>query len=115
MEELEHLYTVPFFIWTNYDTPEDTIEITSLNYLSTMALERAGLELPPYNQFLKELMKVVPAINSQGYYSLEKGKYLHVEDAVGIETEWIDKYRLLQHNNLFDSSGRSTVFFPYFE
>ena len=28
-DELEKLYTVPFFIWTNYDTPEETVDITT--------------------------------------------------------------------------------------
>ena len=41
-DELENLYTVPFFIWTNYETETEEVPITSLNYLSTMALERAG-------------------------------------------------------------------------
>ena len=115
LKELEALYTVPFFIWTNYDTPEETVEITSLNFLSTMTLERAGLDLPPYHQFLSDLMEVVPAINSQGYYSLTKEKYLHVEDARGKEAQWIEKYKLLQYNNLFDDADRSSVFFPYYE
>ena len=115
LAELEALYTVPFFIWTNYDTPEEEVAITSLNFLSTMALERAGIELPAYNQFLADFMEVVPAINSQGYYSLSKGRYLHVEDATGEEAKWIKKYELLQYNGLFDKKGRSSVFFPYFE
>ena len=113
MKELEALYTVPFFIWTNYETPEETVEITSLNYLSSMALERAGIDLPPYNQFMLDLMEVVPAINSRGYYSLEKEKYIHVEDAMGKELEWIKKYEYLQYNGLFDSRNTSDVFFPY--
>ena len=71
-DELEKLYTVPFFIWTNYDTPEETVDITSLDYLSTMALERAGIELPAYNKFLADMQEVVPAINSRGYYSKSK-------------------------------------------
>lgn len=71
-DELEALYTVPFFIWTNYDTPEETVDITSLNYLSTMTLERAGIELPAYNKFLADMMETVPAINSRGYYSDRK-------------------------------------------
>ena len=50
-DELENLYTVPFFIWTNYETETEEVPITSLNYLSTMALERAGIALPSYNQF----------------------------------------------------------------
>ena len=65
-DELEALYTVPFFIWTNYDTPEETVDITSLNFLSTMTLERAGIELPAYNKFLADLMDTVPAVNSRG-------------------------------------------------
>ena len=115
MKELEALYTVPFFIWTNYDTPEETIEITSLNFLSSLALERAGIDLPPYNQFLLDLMEVVPAINARGYYSLEKGKYIHVEDALGSELDWITKYQSLQYNGMFDSRNTSDVFFPYLE
>lgn len=113
--QLEDLYTVPFFIWTNYDTPEETVEITSLNYLSTLALERAGIELPAYNQFLADMMDVVPAINSRGYYSLSKGKFVHLEDALGEELSWISKYESLQYNSLFDSKNESCVFFPYIE
>ncbi len=113
LEELEALYTVPFFIWTNYDTPEETVEITSLNFLSTMALERAGIALPPYNQFLADLYEVVPAINSRGYYSLEKGKYLHVDDAMGEELKWVSLYENLQYNGLFDSKNTSEIFYPY--
>ena len=113
MKELEALYTVPFFIWTNYETPEETVEITSLNYLSSMALERAGIDLPPYNQFMLDMMEVVPAINARGYYSLEKGKYMHVEDALGKELDWILKYQSLQYNGMFDSKNISDIFFPY--
>lgn len=114
-DELQALYTVPFFVWTNYDTPEESMEITSLNFLSTLALERAGIDLPPYNQFLEDLMEVVPAINARGYYSLEKGKYVHVEDAAGEERKWITQYENLQYNGLFDTKNRSSIFFPYIE
>lgn len=115
LEELENLYTVPFFIWTNYDTPEEEVEIMSLNFLSTMALERGGFALSPYHQFLSDFMEVIPAMNSQGYYSLTKEGYLHIEDATGEEAKWMEQYRLLQYNNLFDSKNRSKIFFPYYE
>lgn len=115
LKELEDLYTVPFFIWTNYDTPEETVEITSLNFLSTMTLQRAGIDLPAYNQFMADLMEVVPAINARGYYSLENGKYLHVEDALGEELDWIQKYESLQYNGMFDKKHKSDIFFPYFK
>ena len=112
-DELEALYTVPFFIWTNYDTPEETVDITSLNFLSTMTLERAGIELPAYNKFLADMMETVPAINSRGYYSKEKQCYKHIDDATGEEAEWIKNYHMLQYNSMFDKKGRSNLFFPY--
>ena len=86
-----------------------------MNYLSTLALERAGIALPAYNQFLADMMEAVPAINSRGYYSLTKGGYKHIEDADGEEAEWIKKYQILQYNNMFDRKGQSDVFFPYEE
>lgn len=115
MKELEALYTVPFFIWTNYDSEEAEIPITSLNFLSTMALQQADIELPAYNQFLADFMEVVPAINSRGYYSKEKGTYCYVEDAVGEEAKWLGFYEVLQYNSMFDKKAQSTVFFPYLE
>ena len=112
-DELEALYTVPFFIWTNYDTPEETVDITSLNFLSTMTLERAGIELPAYNKVLADMMETVPAVNSRGYYSKEKQCYQHIDDATGEEAEWIKNYHMLQYNSMFDKKGRSNLFFPY--
>ena len=111
-DELENLYKVPFFIWTNYDTPEETVDITSLNFLSTMALERAGIELPAYHKFLADMMEQVPAINSRGYYSKEKGGFLHISEAEGKEAEWIRQYHILQYNSMFDRFKRSDFFFP---
>ena len=77
LSQLEDLFTVPFFIWTNYDTEEERIERTSLNFLSTLTLERAGIPLPPLNRYLRDLMEEIPAMNSRGYYSLSKKGFLH--------------------------------------
>ncbi len=113
LQELQDLFTVPFFIWTNYESEEKEVELTSLNYLSTMALEKAGIELPAYNQFLKEMMAVIPAMNARAYYSTTEGGYLHYEDAgTSPEAKWLEKYETLQYNNLFEDEN-SNVFFPY--
>ena len=113
LTQLEELFSVPFFIWTNYDTPEKEISLTSLNFLSTMALSRAGIDLPPYNQFLADLMKKIPAMNARAFWSETEGKFLHYDKATGEEKEWIDKYNYLQYNEMFDKKGKSTWFFPY--
>lgn len=111
LEERMRQYTVPFFVWANYDIPERTVERTSLNYLALYVLEAAGLELPPYYQFLADMERAVPAVNELGYYSLSQQTYLSVSDAEGEEAAWLDKYDLLQHNNLFDEKNRSAFFF----
>lgn len=113
LEELQNLYTIPFMIWTNYDTEEVEVEMSSINYLATLALERAGLPLPAYNQFLMDMMEHIPAINSRGYYSISEGTYKYLEDAEGEEAEWINKYEILQYNNMFDLKEQSKLFFPY--
>ena len=96
LEQLQDLYTIPFMIWTNYDTEEVEVEMSSINYLATLALERAGLPIPAYNQFLLDMMEHIPAINSRGYYSLSEGAYKYLADAEGEEAEWINKYEILQ-------------------
>ena len=113
VDELEKLYTVPFFIWTNYESEEENVEISSLNYLSTMVLEKAGIDLPAYNRFLADMMKVIPAVNARGYYSIENGCFVHIEDAAGEEAEWLKKYEILQYNSMFDKKEKSELFFPY--
>ena len=112
LTQLQQLFSVPFFIWTNYDTEEQEIERTSLNYLGTMALQRSGAEIGPYNRFILDMMDVIPAMNIRGYYSKSQGKYLHISDATGTERTWLQKYRFLQYNAIFDQKGRSEVFFP---
>lgn len=113
LQEMQNFYTVPFFIWTNYESEEQDVEITSLNYLSTMALEKAGIELPTYNRFLKEMMEVIPAMNSRAYYSAAGSCYQQYDDTkLAAEEEWLENYEILQYNNLFEEE-KSKVFFPY--
>lgn len=115
LQQLEDLFTVPFFIWTNYESEEKTVDITSLNFLSTMALEKADIELPTYNRFLKDLMEVVPAMNSRAFYSKEYNSFRHYNESSGEETELLNEYQMLQYNNMFDKKNTSDVFFPFYQ
>lgn len=111
IDELQELYEVPFFIWTNYESESKIVERSSLNFLSTMLLQRAGIELPAYNQFLADLMEVVPSMNARAYYSEDKGKYVHYGDGSAKEEAWLEKYQILQYSGLFDDKNRSELFF----
>lgn len=104
-------YSVPFFIWANFDIPEQEVECTSLNYLSRYLLEAAGLPLSPLHIFLKDMEQQIPAINAYGYYSRQAGTYLPFSEAEGEEAQWLEDYACLQYNSLFDSENKSEVFF----
>ncbi len=104
-------YQVPFFIWANYDIPTRNVECTSLNYLSRYLLEASGLDLPPYYQFLEELEEEIPAVNALGYYSKSKQTFLPLEEAEGEEAQWLNRYAMVQYNNLFDEKERDPDFF----
>ena len=112
LDELAKKRTIPFFVWANYDIEEKTLEEnTCLSYLSLYLLEAAGLELPPYYQFLQEMEDAIPSMNHQGYYSRSQGMLIPYAEATGEEKAWLDKYAMVQYNNLFDEEGRSGKFF----
>lgn len=100
-EQMRH-YKVPFFIWANFDIEEQTVECTSLSYLSALLFETAGLELTPYQQFLQDVQEVIPAINMEGYYSVEHGCFKLIDDAQGAEEAWLNRYQQIQYAYLFD-------------
>lgn len=108
-------YKVPFFIWANYDIPEKEVECTSLNFLSNYLYQAAGMELPPYNKFLADVNSKIPAMNSHGYYSEERGCFLPYDEAKGEEKDILNLYAQLQYNNIFDSRNRSDILFPIFK
>jgi phosphoglycerol transferase MdoB-like AlkP superfamily enzyme len=92
-------YRVPYVIWANYDIDEKTGEDTSANYLSIELFEAAGIELSPYQQFLKELREDYPVLSAVDICDSEGNIY-----ASDLDTEELELYRKLQYYLLFDYS-----------
>lgn len=104
-------YQVPYYLWANYDIPEENAELTSLNYLAVRLLEAAGLPLPSYYQFLSDMRSVIPAINAEGFYSPD-GQVLRKSQANDTQAQWLRKYEAAQFNNIFEKKARSQILFP---
>lgn len=129
-EVLMNKYKVPFFIWANYDIEEKTYDKISMNYLQSIALEAAGMEMTDYSKYLLELRKQIPAITIFGHYDNE-GNFYNTDDriveekkkeklnpdsleAVTTQTpqdEILEEYNKLVYNNLFDVKNRINSFF----
>jgi phosphoglycerol transferase MdoB-like AlkP superfamily enzyme len=110
LEEKENYYATPFFIWANYDIPEKENVMTSTNYLGTLMLEETGLEMAPYNYYLEDLMKSMPALNHLGYMDAEGTFHSWASgEKEALEQEW--EYECLQYNNLAEKRKRLDWFF----
>ncbi len=110
LEEKELYYATPFFIWANYDLEEESGVLTSTNYLGSIMLETAGLEMPEYNQYLLDLMEEIPALNHLGYENAE-GEWISWSDASDEDAQLEWEYECLQYNNLAENRNRLDWFF----
>ena len=101
VNDLEKYYTVPFFLWANYDIREEEVGDISANYLSLLLCRVANIELTDSQIFLSELQKSYPVITANVYMDAD-GK-LHPTDDKYSE-EFLSKYSMLEYNYLFDSN-----------
>ena len=101
---MQSRYVTPFFIWANYDIEEAYYENISVNYLSTLAMKTAGVEMPAYNQYLYQLYDELPMINALGYAD-HAGNYYYPTDESEL-TEAIEEYKIVQYNYLFGGMNR---------
>ena len=107
IKEMQKKFTV---IWANYDIKEqENVKLTSANYLSTLMLKQTNLKMTPYNQYLEELEKQIPAINANGYVTKD-GKNVATQDEED-KDKWLTNYQYLQYNSLLDYKHRVDSFF----
>ena len=100
-------YIVPYIMWSNYDMDTTQVENVSLNYLGGMLMEKAGIGLTGYQQFLKDMQQEFPAItanmvmNADGIREAEKD----------VQSEWIENYHKLVYNHLCDKKDKLIQFY----
>lgn len=110
LEDAEKGYLTPYFIWANYDLKEFNVPDISLNYLSILLLDVAGLNTNPYQDFLRNMNKEIPVITGHGY--MDKENIYHDFKEETLYTHWIDNYKILEFNNMF---GRKNIYKDMFE
>ena len=102
--EMQSRYQTPFVIWANYDIPEKDVGLISANYLSTLVMEVAGVEMTPYNRYLASLYERVPTVSNLGFTDAD-GEAAYYLNGTAYE-DLIDDYQCVAYNNLLDYSHR---------
>lgn len=111
LEDVMKEHLVPYLLWANYDIPEQTREeISSLNYLSPLVLQTAGLPMTEYHRFLLDMQQSVPSISASGYYDAQ-ANVGEIDQADAETAEWLEEYAIVQYYYLFDGKHRSDQYF----
>lgn len=109
-EQEQQRHCTPFYIWANYDIEEQYIDKLSSNYLSSLMLQTAGVQLTEYNKYLLTLAKTLPVIDTVGYVDKD-GVYYKWSDPSPY-TDLLDDYERIQYNNIFDQQNvNSDIFY----
>lgn len=104
-EQVMKKHLVPFMIWANYDIKEQKIERISLNYLSALVLETAGLKMNSFERYLSDLHEKLPSISASGYYD-KKGVLHDYSEEDTTYQELLEEYKIVQYHYLFDNENR---------
>ena len=111
-EQMQKMYTTDFFIWANYPIENPTnIENISLNYLSTLVMQVAGIPLTNYQRYLTEMYEIYPVITTLGI-SDRNGKYVGGPELI-MGTDLWNYYSVLEYNEVFGDKDRVADFFDF--
>lgn len=102
-------HATPFIIWANYDIEEAEYEALSSNYLSSLVLKTAGVQMSDYNRYLLELSETLPVINTVGYMDANGNHYSW--NGTTDYTAVLEQYRHVQYNGLLDKHNRKDDIF----
>ncbi len=108
LTDVEKHYQVPFVIWNNFGVEKDeSVDLTSTNYLGAMILEEAGLPLSSYHKFLLNQQETLPAVAAGAYVDAENIFHSWAERADDDENGGqINAYNILEYNHLIDNKNR---------
>lgn len=99
----EDNYIVPFIIWANYDIEETAINDISMNYLSNVLLDYAGLPKSTFIQFLNKLYDKYPVITDNIIIDASGNA---INNSENLNDNSLKLYEFLQYNLLFDEKNR---------
>lgn len=110
LELSEGRYIVPYILWSNFDMEmqEDyDIDDVSVNYLSGILMDAAGLPKSAYQTFLSEVREDFPVITGHSFID-KNGKITPISEYYNFDK--LALYAKFQYNYLFDSAKMSELF-----
>ncbi|MCR5202097.1 MAG: LTA synthase family protein [Lachnospiraceae bacterium] len=99
------LHKVPFVIWGNYDIGYNDVGTTSINYISSILMDKAGLKMSDLDRFLLDTKEQLPSVSTTGY--IDKNGAIHPwYDTKIPDKERVKEYSMVVYNYLYDTENR---------
>lgn len=111
--EVFQQYETPFFIWANYDLPEQEDVTISANLLGTLTMDLAGIQPTGYEKLHQKLLDTLP-VNSTVGFGRADGTLLGDTEESGLsqkEERLYNSYRMMAYNHLFDDGNHPKGYF----
>ena len=110
--ELYNQYKVPCYYWSNFPLQKEEVDLTntSANYIQLNLMRLIGFSLTPFQEFLLDLQKEVPAMNGFGYLGADGNSYTY-DDSSSPYYEKVQEYLMLCYNDMFEGEKRLSGFF----
>lgn len=110
LDEQLRRYTVPFVMWANYDIEEENGVDTSVNYLSSMLCEKAGIPRTSVQMYLSALSEEYPVV-TEGHFGTADGEYYSAADIDEIDV--FRDYKMLSYNMIVDRKNTIDTIYSY--
>ena len=110
-EEVLKQYAVPFFLWANYDIPEQQDVAISSNFLGILTAKTAGLPMTGWLNFLSDLHEHIPVITPVGYITADGSVIKESRQLSPEQQDWLHKYEILAYSAIKKPSAQNAFFF----
>lgn len=110
-QEVLQQYATPFFLWANYDIPEQQDVIISTNYLGALTAKVAGLPLTGWMNFLLEMYEQLPVITPVGFLTPDGTAVAHAQELSAQQQQWLSDYEMLCYCGLIDRESPMRSFY----
>lgn len=96
ISDYQKRYTVPYYIWANYELKDVSYSNVSANYLSMVLKDAAGLPFDSWDNFRKSVYEKYPILTSRLIMNQNGVRFSRgtVEDAL------LDKYEMIQYQRI---------------
>ncbi len=110
LDEQLRRYTVPFVMWANYDIEEETGLHSSVNFMSSLLCEKAGIPRSSTQMYLSSLAEKYPVI-CEGHYGDSDGNF-YSATTLDLIPE-IKEYKMLSYNIISDTDNTLESIYSY--